>query len=236
MYGAALAEVYDQCYEGRGRDYAAEVDTVLELVRRHGGEVRSLLDVACGTGAHLRRFARRCPHVEGLELSPDMLTVARGALPDVALHEGDMRTFRLPRRFDVVTCLFSSIGHMADVSELTAAVRSMAHHLTPGGTLVVEPWWFPEAFLPGYVAADVVETGERRICRVSHSTRDGHASRVEVHYVVADPAGIRSFVDIQYITLFTRAEYEHAFREAGCEVTYVEGGLCGRGLFIARRD
>ncbi|MFD2396188.1 class I SAM-dependent methyltransferase [Prauserella oleivorans] len=42
------------------------------------GEVRSLLDVACGTGAHLRRFARRCPHVEGLELSPDMLTVARG--------------------------------------------------------------------------------------------------------------------------------------------------------------
>ncbi|MFF5986755.1 class I SAM-dependent methyltransferase [Prauserella flavalba] len=231
MYGADAAQVYDECYRGRGKDYAAEAASVVELAGSRG----SLLDVACGTGAHLAEFARLCAHVQGLELSEDMLAVARERLPGVPLHHGDMRGFELPGRFDVVTCLFSSIGHLSDEAELSAALTAMAGHLAPGGTLVVEPWWFPENFLPGYVAADIVKAGQRTISRVSHSTLDGRYSRVEVHYVVAEPWGIRSFVDVHHITLFERAQYEAAFATAGCAVDYVEGGPSGRGLFIARR-
>ncbi|OZM72637.1 SAM-dependent methyltransferase [Amycolatopsis antarctica] len=232
MYGAELAQVYDQSYRGRGKDYTAEAAGVLDLVRDRRGEPASLLDIACGTGAHLRAFAGACAHVEGLELSADMLAVAKAELPGVPLHQGDMRDFRLDGRFDAVTCMFSSIGHMADQAELDAAVRSMATHLTADGVLVIEPWWFPERFLPGYVAGDVVRVGERTISRVSHSTLDGGASRVEVHYTVAEPAGIRSFVDVHRITLFGRAAYESAFTSAGCAVEYVEGGPSGRGLFV----
>jgi len=46
---------------------------------------RTLLDVACGTGAHLVHF-NNLYAVEGLDLSPDLLAIAAQRLPDIVLH------------------------------------------------------------------------------------------------------------------------------------------------------
>ncbi|MGC5011923.1 class I SAM-dependent DNA methyltransferase [Streptosporangium sp. DT93] len=232
MYEAELADVYDAIYAGRGKDYEAEAATVAELVRERLPGASSLLDVACGTGSHLRFFAGLFDHVEGLELSADMLAVARTRMPDVPAHEGDMRDFALGRTFDAVTCMFSSIAYMRDDRELAAAVATMAAHLNRGGVLVVEPWWFPGSFLPGYVAGDVVTVDGRTLSRVSRTVREGDASVMEVHYVVADAATpVRHFTVTHVNTLFTRERYEDAFAAAGLKVDYIEGGPSGRGLF-----
>lgn len=231
MYGRELADVYDQVYAQRGKDYAAEAAGVLELIRKHTPDAASLLDVACGTGAHLRHFADAIP-VEGLELSPDMIAAARERLPGLVLHEGDMRDFQLGTTFDALTCMFSSIGHMSDTTELTAALKRFAAHLNPGGVAVIEPWWFPDTFLDGYVASHTSTVDGRTVSRTSHSTRANGRTVIEVHYVVANAAGIRHFVDRHEITLFTRDEYEAAFRAAGLTVDYVPDGPSGRGLFV----
>jgi SAM-dependent methyltransferase len=73
-----------------------------------------------------------------------MLEVAVGRLPGVPLHEVDMLTMDLGRRFDAVTCLFSSIGYAHTPERLQAAVATMARHLEPGGVLVLEPWLWPD--------------------------------------------------------------------------------------------
>ena len=57
-----------------------------------------------------------------------------------ALEVADMTSFDLGRRFDVVTCLFSSIGYVGTAERLDQAIATMAAHLEPGGTLIVEPW------------------------------------------------------------------------------------------------
>ena len=85
-------------------------------------------------------------------MTPEMLEVARARHPEITFHQGDMRTFDLGRRFDVVTCLFSSIGYLRSPSDLRAAVINMARHLQPGGVLIIEPWlteetWTPAAFI-----------------------------------------------------------------------------------------
>ena len=54
-----------------------------------------------------------------------------------------MTAFDLGCRFDVVTCLFSSIGYVGTVERLDQAIATMAAHLEPGGTLIVEPWLSP---------------------------------------------------------------------------------------------
>src|ERR671923_34446 len=110
-----------------------------ELVQARKPGAETLLDVACGTGAHLAEL-RRWYRCEGLDLDGELLAVARERLRDVPLHQDDMRDFDLGRRFDAVTCLFSSIGYVLTVEGLTAAVAAMARHLEPGGVLVVEPW------------------------------------------------------------------------------------------------
>ncbi|MEU8775807.1 class I SAM-dependent methyltransferase [Streptomyces sp. NPDC048606] len=237
MYEQPVAEVYDEVYRGRGRDYAGEAKEVRDLVLERHPTASSLLDVACGTGAHLTAFRDLFGEVEGVELSAGMLEVARGQLPGVAVHQGDMRTFALGRTFSVVTCMFSSIGHVTSVAELEATLGRFAAHLEPGGVIVVEPWWFPGTFLDGYVTGAVVRESERTVARLSHSARVGGRSRVTVHFVVADPvAGLSHSTEEYLVSLFEQAEYEAAFRAAGCRVEYVEGGPHGRGWFVGVRE
>ncbi|MEV0155867.1 class I SAM-dependent methyltransferase [Micromonospora sp. NPDC050686] len=233
MYDSEVAEIWDTIYRGRGRDYAAEAQGVARLIHERHPDAGSLLDVACGTGEHLRHFDDLFDHVEGLELSGDMIAAGRGRSPWLTMHQADMRSFDLDRRFDAITCLFSSIGHARTPAELDATLACFAAHLHPGGVVIVEPWWFPETFADGYVTGDVIHTDGRVIGRVSHSSREGAASRVSAHFTVADAeAGLRHFTEELIISLFTREQYEAAFRRAGGTVEYLDGGPSGRGLFV----
>ena len=87
-------------------------------IRTHKPDAATLLDVACGTGAHLVHFARKY-RVEGIDVSEEQLAVARARLPGVELHLGDMTTFDLGRTFDAVTCMFSSIGYVGSLEGST---------------------------------------------------------------------------------------------------------------------
>ncbi|MGW3960890.1 class I SAM-dependent DNA methyltransferase [Amycolatopsis sp. NPDC005003] len=230
-----LAAVYDLIYRARGKDYHAEALAVADLVRtRHPGAT-SLLDVASGTGEHLRTLREHFADVEGLELSPSMLAITKEKLPDVLVHALDMRDFTLDRRFDAVTCLFGSIGYMRTTAELTATIGRMAAHLHPGGVLVVEPWWFPERYIDRYVGCDVVRDGDRAITRVSRTVRQNGTTRMEIHCLVADPDGIEHFTETHLHTPFTREDYVAAFTAAGCTSGFVPGPPFTTGVFAGVR-
>ncbi|BCJ61890.1 class I SAM-dependent DNA methyltransferase [Micromonospora endophytica] len=229
------AELYDASYRGRGKDYAGEAEIAIGLVRERARDADQVLDVACGTGAHLRHFAAAFGEVAGLDLSEEMLRLARQRLPGTQLWQGDMRKFDLGRTFDAITCMFSSVGYLADAAELNATLESFARHLNSGGVVVIEPWWSPETFLSGHVQADVVVVDGRTISRVSHSVRDPDrsASRMEIHWVVAEPAaGIRHHTETHVMTLFTRQEYLTAFARAGFTAEHVVHPLGGPGMYV----
>src|SRR5512135_455420 len=97
------AEFYDALYHFK--DYSATSMQLHALIQQYNPGAKTLLDVACGTGRHLEHL-QKYYQVEGLDLSPEMLVIARGRCPEVPLHQGNMVDFRLGRTFDVVTCLF----------------------------------------------------------------------------------------------------------------------------------
>ncbi|MFE3765588.1 class I SAM-dependent methyltransferase [Streptomyces sp. NPDC059104] len=236
-YTGGIARLYDLVHQGKGKDYAREAADLAELVTSRVPGARSLLDVACGTGLHLEHLTAAFDTAEGLELSPDMREIAVRRNPGVPVHPGDMRDFALDTTYSAVTCMFSSIGHMRDQAELDAALARFAAHLDPaGGVVVVEPWWFPETFTPGYIGASVVEAEGKTISRVSHSRLEDDATRIDVHYLIAEPGrDITHLSESHRITLFTRAAYELAFTRAGLAVEFQEGGPSGRGLFTGVR-
>lgn len=236
MYGPELAEVYEMIYRSRGKSWEDEADYVTDVIRTRAPQSNSLLDVACGTGAHLEEFSRAFDPVHGLEIAEPMLDLARERLPGIPVHAGDMRQFDLGRTFDAVCCLFCSIGYLETVPDLRAAIRSMAEHVEPGGVLVIEPWWFPERFIEGYVAGDMVVEDGRTVARMSHSTRQERATRMEVRFLVGDEHGITEFTEIDMLTLFTLDEYLDAFAAAGCPADFLDDGLTGRGLFVGTRS
>ncbi|MEU8272069.1 class I SAM-dependent methyltransferase [Sphaerisporangium sp. NPDC049002] len=228
------AEIYDALYQGRDRAYEADSQKLVTYVRERNPSASALLDVACGTGRNLRSFADAFEHVEGVDLAEDMLRVAQKRLPGVPLHQGDMKDFRLDRKFDAVTCLFSAIGYLDDAEQLNAALRCFGRHLNPGGVIIVEPWYFPENALSGRVMGDVVTVDGQTIARLSHTVVEGRVHRMTAQYLVADPqSSIRHFTDLHMLSLFTRQEYETAFTEAGAtSVEFLETGRDRPGLFV----
>ncbi len=227
------ARYYDKLYAWK--DYEAETTKLLSLLGPLPQERRlSLLDVACGSGHHLA-YLKAHFDAEGLDLDPILLEAARERNPDLAFHHGDMTEFDLGRTFDVVTCLFSSIGYVKTIDRLGQAVRCMARHLAPGGRLVVEPWFAPAAWHPGTVHALLVDEPELKIARVSTSMVDGRLSYFDMHYLIGTPTRTEHLVERHELGLFEVGEMRAAFDSAGLETSYDAKGLTGRGLYVARR-
>jgi len=224
------ARLYDAVYASI-RDYPREAAELDRLIQERRPGARTLLDVACGTGAHLDHLSGY--EAEGLDLDPEMLAVARERLPNVPLHEGDMADFELGKRFDAVVCMFSSIGYVRTEERLRSAVASMARHLEPGGVLVVEPWLSPEAWVDRHVGAVFVDEPELKIARMNVGEREGNLSIFEFEYLVGTPNGLERFNERHELGLFTVEQYLEAFRAAGLEVDHDPEGPMGRGLYIA---
>jgi len=224
------ARIYDAIYASV-RDYPREAAELDRLIQERRPGARTLLDVACGTGAHLEHLEGY--EVEGLDLDPEMLAVARERLPDVPFHEGDMAVFALGERFDAVVCMFSSIGYVRTEERLSSAIASMARHLEPGGVLVVEPWLSPDVWMDRHVGAVFVDDPELKIARMNVAQREGTVSMFEFEYLVGTPDGIERFTERHELGLFTVEQYLQAFRIAGLEAEHDQEGPMGRGLYIA---
>jgi SAM-dependent methyltransferase len=221
---------YDAVYSWK--DYRTEADRLDRLIRERNPSAKTLLDVACGTGKHLE-LLRGGYEVEGVDLDPEMLAVARRRLPGVPLHQGDMASFDLGKRFDAVTCLFSSIAYTGTTENLHRAVAAMARHLAPGGVLVVEPFFTPEAWREGEVFGLWVDEPDLKIARVNLNARRDQLAIMDFHYLVGTTEGVEQFTELHEAALFTYEEHLQAFREAGLEPEHDPEGLMGRGLFLA---
>lgn len=229
MY-AEMAQYYDRIYSFK--DYAAENEKLIGWIETHClSSGRRLLDVACGTGRHLEHLAKSFA-AEGLDLSPELLELAQELNPGMTFHCGDMRTFDLASSYDVITCLFSSIGYMTTIGDLETAVANMARHLVPGGVLMIEPWLTPDAWKPGTVHGLFIDEPDLKIARVNTSLTRGRLSVFDLHHLVGTPEKTFHFVEHHEMGLYRVEEMTAAFESADLSTTYDAGGPTGRGLYI----
>ena len=94
------------------------------------------LEIGCGTGAFARRLAARCKRVIALDLSSEMIRVARSrssGFDDLEFQLADAMTWDFPKsHFDFV-CSIATLHHL-QARELFVKMKDA---LTPGGVLVV---------------------------------------------------------------------------------------------------
>ena len=229
------AELYDAIY-GTFKDYAAEAKAIAALVRTAHPGARTVLDVGCGTGEHAKHL--RASHgfaVDGLDLDPGLLAMARRKAQDAQFFEADMSAFDLGRQYDVVACLFSSIGYLKTLSRVTQALRCFRRHLVPGGIVIVEPWLTPDVMRAGAGSTKRAETNGVRVERTSHTAITGNISTLTFTYRIEDATGVRTAQEAHELGLFTPAEMLGCFREAGLAATHDAAGIFdNRGLYVAR--
>ena len=105
-----LAKYYDLIYHWK--DYEIECSTIKELIKKYKKpEGNLLLDVGCGTGMHIKYFKDDFS-CTGIDINSEMVEVAKSKVADVKFQQGDMINFSLKNSFDVILCLFSSIGYV----------------------------------------------------------------------------------------------------------------------------
>jgi SAM-dependent methyltransferase len=224
------AELYDAIYHFK--NYARECELLRGLIDSAVPHARTLLDAACGTGAH-SQFLKNHFAVDGIDLNEDYLRAARIKNPAGLYLHADMTGFHLARTYDVVTCLFSAIGYVATVARLNLAVAAMARHVRPGGVLIVEPWITPDKWTSGGQYVNTGQLPDGLVCRMSHSGQAGRLSVLQLHYLRGSVRGIEHFSERMELALFTREEMTRAFDDAAMQVNYDPEGLMGRGLYLA---
>jgi SAM-dependent methyltransferase len=228
------AELYDLIYSSF-KDYDAESAAIAALIRDAHPRARNILDVACGTAEHARLLTeKRGFEVDGLDLDSSFVRIARKKLGDAKVFQGDMTSFVLPRRYDVVQCLFSSIGYVRTLDNVRRSLERFVAHLAPDGIVLVEPWFAPGVLQPGRISINTAESQAVRVARMAHTEVDGRMSRIRFEYLIGRETGIEHATEVHELGLFTTEEMLDCFGQVGLQVTHDPTGVDGRGLFLGR--
>ena len=220
-------------------DYADEADFVARIVDEVvGPNARTVLELGSGGGNNASHLKRRF-ECTLTDLSPDMLATSRGLNPECEHLEGDMRTLRLGREFDVVFA-HDAISYLTTEDDLRHTVETAAIHVRPGGVVILTPDATTEIFRP-------------RTDHGGHDGEDGRSLRYlewihaasgsiyEVDYLIimrAPGEAARVVHDRHVLGLFTHAAWETLIVGAGLEfvpTTIVDPCEGEHAAFVARR-
>ncbi len=206
-----------------------EVAGVLDLLQPTPGA--AILDLACGQGRIAVPLAQRGYRVTGLDLSAQLLGVARqtadAAGVTVEWHRADMRDIppEWAGRFDYIINIFTAFGYFEDEAENQRVLAGVARALKPGGRFLIE------SINRDGVMGRFRERGWREadgllVCtEVSFNPISGAASTVDQW----DEDGERRELH-HSVRLYTPTELTAMLRAAGLEPVASYGGLSDKEL------
>ena len=165
-------------------DYAEEAAEIVRLAEATGdGELRTLLELGSGGGNNASHLKARfdCTLTD---VSEEMLALSSRLNPECEHIEGDMRTLRLGRTFDVVL-VHDAVMYMTTEDDLRAALETAFVHTRPGGVALLQPDYTRETFAEGTETGG--HDGDGRSLRYLEWVRDPDPgdSTYEVDYVIA---------------------------------------------------
>lgn len=183
-FGKLYSEYYSLMYADK--DYKKECEYVNGLIKSISPNAKQVLDLGCGTGNYTRLLNVSGYDVQGLDLSAEMLEIAKQKNADrhhIQYHHADIRDFKLVDRFDVITALFHVMSYLQNKDDIIATLSNIKAHLKPNGLFVFDFWYAPAVLndLPS-VRIKRVNDGMINITRISEPTLDVENNRVDINF------------------------------------------------------
>lgn len=126
--------------------YIAEGEIWKNVIRsRIAAQHPTALDLGCGGGHSLAPLTGYLK-ATALDISGEMIEISKMLNPGVEHFNGDMRTARLGKTFDVVL-VNDAVGYMTTLEDLEALMETAKAHLSAGGLVILGPDYFKETFV-----------------------------------------------------------------------------------------
>ena len=126
---------FDRLAPGWDADMIRNDDIIATILDNAGVAAgMDVLDVACGTGVLFPDYLQRnVGSLTAVDISPEMVKIARSKFPQVTVLCGDVLTADLGRKFDAIM-VYNAFPHFPEPEALIATLSNL---LKPGGTLTV---------------------------------------------------------------------------------------------------
>jgi SAM-dependent methyltransferase len=218
-------------------DYAEEAAFFGNLIAQAALPPKpSFLELGAGGGSNAFHLKKRLGPVTLTDLSPDMLAISQALNPDCEHLQGDMRTLRVNRTFDVVF-VHDAIEYMTTLADLRQAIETAFLHCKPGGLTLFVPDVVRETFEPStdHGGSD----GPNRSLRYLEWSYDPDetdtAYTVDYVYVLRDgDQPIQVEHDQHICGLFSLSQWLTILGETGFQTHTVRDDE-GRDIFVARK-
>ena len=223
-------------------DYEDEAAFVSRVVDDVGdGNSRTLLELGSGGGNNASHLKARF-ECTLTDISPDMLALSRTLNPECEHLEGDMRTLRLGRTFDVVF-IHDAISYLTTEDDVRAAIETAFAHVRPGGVVILTPDATTEIFKPqtDHGGHDGEDGRSLRYLEWTHDVDSGGETYAVDYAIVARGPGdeVRVVHDRHTLGLFPRTTWERLIADVGLELvdTTVENPYeLEQAAFVGRRS
>ena len=155
MKNISAKELYAQLYDVRVPDWDGEINFYNELIDDSPLKAQGVLEVACGTGRITLQLAKNGIEVTGLDISSEMLKIAREksiGLSNVTWVLGDLRDFEIGKKFGFVISPGHSFQFMTTPDEQVMCLEQIKRHLVPDGLAVIHIDFQDFTWLAGLIA------------------------------------------------------------------------------------
>ncbi len=182
-----------------------------------------ILVVGCGTGRDLIALLKLGYRVEGLDVGPRAIALARRILEkeglSTELHTGPIEAVALPGSFDVFTFSWFCYGYIPQADTRIGVLRKVKAHLNPGGRVLI-------SYVPAERPSRSLAIGLTRFA--ARLTRSDW--RPELGDVIGRAAGDRQA--IHYEHQFLEGELENEASAAGLTVVFHERRDVGTAVLM----
>ena len=121
-----------------GNDSIRYIDLITNVINTLDLKITSILDVGCGTGILANELKKMNFEVSGMDISEDMINVAKETTTEIEFIVADMRNFDMKKKFDMITCAFDAINYITTDEDMENAMSSIYNNLNENGFFIFD--------------------------------------------------------------------------------------------------
>lgn len=219
------AYYYNSFY--KDKDYRGEVENVEQLFCKWGGKNQHyILNLGCGTGRHDVEFAQKGYSVTGIDLSPQMIEVAKRNSSKgmtIEYEAADIRNYKTKRAYDVVISLFHVMSYQNTNNDIVDAFCTAANAIRDDGIFVFDLWYGLGVLSDKpTVRFKMVEDNEYILYRIADPVIHVEENVVDVNYQVfiidKETGYVRMIKEVHKMRYFFIPELRFYLQKAGFEL------------------